>query len=280
MQYGMNLLLWTDRLHDGVLPILEMLKKQGWAGVEVPIFDLSLDYNAWGKRLDDLGLRRTAVTVRGAADNPISPDSKVRAAGVEATKRTLDCCRALGAELLVGPYHSAIGEFTGKQPTADEWKWGVDIMRQMADHAEKVGITLGVEYLNRFECYFINCVADVVRFVKDVNHPRCRAMYDTFHANIEEKDPIRAIREVAPYLVLVHVSENDRGTPGQGHFPWSQAFRALKDVKFEGWLVCEAFGMALPALQAATKIWRRMFDSEEQLARDALAHIKAGMTAK
>src|SRR5262245_47789489 len=160
MPNGMNLLLWTDRLHDGVLPVLTMLKKQGWAGVEVPIFDLSLDYKAWGKRLDDLGFRRTAVTVRGAADNPISPDSKARAAGVEATKRTLDCCQALGAELLVGPYHSAIGEFTGKQPTADEWKWGVDSMRQVAEHAGKVSVTLGVEYLNRFECYFLNCVAD------------------------------------------------------------------------------------------------------------------------
>src|SRR5262245_55499932 len=101
MPYGMNLLLWTDRLHEGMLPVLQMLKKQGWDGVEVPLFDLSLDYKAWGKRLDDLGLQRTAVTVRGAADNPISPDSKIRAAGVAATNRTLDCCQALGAQLLV-----------------------------------------------------------------------------------------------------------------------------------------------------------------------------------
>src|SRR5262245_8068397 len=103
MQLGMNLLLWTDRLHDGILPVLESIKKQGWDGVEVPIFDTSLDYKAWGKRLNDLDLRRTAVTVRGAADNPISPDPKVRAAAVDATKRALDCCQALGAEILVGP---------------------------------------------------------------------------------------------------------------------------------------------------------------------------------
>src|SRR5215471_4762643 len=120
MQYGMNLLLWTDRLHDGMLPVLEMVKRQGWPAVELPLFDLSIDYKAWGKRLDDLGLKRTAVTVRSGADNPISPDPKVRAAGIEATKRTLDCCQAVGAEVLVGPYHSAIGEFSGKERTADE----------------------------------------------------------------------------------------------------------------------------------------------------------------
>jgi D-psicose/D-tagatose/L-ribulose 3-epimerase len=241
------------------------------------LYDVSIDYETWGKRLDDFDLRRTAATARPAAENPISPDPKIRAAGVEATKRTLDCCRAVGAELLVGPIHAALGEFTGKPPSADEWKWGVDSVRQMAEYADQVEVTLGVEFLNRFECYFLNHVADVVRFVKDVNHPRCQMMYDTFHAHIEEKDPAAAIRQAAEYLVLVHISENDRGTPGRGQLQWSETFRALKEIQFDGWLVCEAFGTALPALQAATKIWRRMFDSEELLARDALAHIKAGM---
>ena len=277
MQCGINLLLWTDRLNDSMLPVLEVLKEQGWDGVEVPIHDLTLDYKAWGKRLSDLDLRRTASTIRTAADNPISPDAKIRAAAVEATKRTLDCCHALGAELLIGPFHSALAEFTGRAATADEWKWGIDGMRQIAEHAHQADVTLAVEYINRFECYFLTCANDAIRLVKEVNHPRFQMMYDTFHANIEEKDPIAALRQAAPHLAEVHLSENDRGTPGQGHFPWQQAFAALKEVRFDGWLVCEAFGMSLPNIQAATKIWRRMFDSEEQLARDALAHIKRGM---
>jgi len=277
MQLGINLLLWTDRLHDGILPVLEMLKGQGWDGVEVPIHDLSLDYKAWGRRLNDLDLRRTASTIRTAADNPISADAKNRAAAVDASKRTLDCCHALGAELLIGPIHSALATFTGRQASDDEWKWGIDSMRQIAEHADTVGVTIGVEYINRFEAYFLTCAADAIRLVKEVNHPRFRMMYDTFHANIEEKDPIAALRQSAPYLVEVHASENDRGTPGQGHLPWPQIFAALKEIHFDGWLVCEAFGMSLPAIQGATKIWRRMFESEEQLARDALAHLRDGM---
>jgi len=39
MHLAINLLLWTDRLHDGILPVLQMLKGQGWDGVEVPIHD-------------------------------------------------------------------------------------------------------------------------------------------------------------------------------------------------------------------------------------------------
>ncbi len=125
MKFGMNLLLWTGELNDSMLPVLESLKNMGYDGVELPLFNLGLDYAAWGKRLDDLGLERTAVTVRGVEDNPISPDAAVRALGVEQNKRAIDCCQAAGATALVGPYHSALGYFTGKGPTADEWKWGV-----------------------------------------------------------------------------------------------------------------------------------------------------------
>lgn len=275
MKYGMNLLLWTGELNDELLPVLESLKKMGYDGVELPIFNLDLDYAAWGRRLDDLGLERTAVTVRGEADNPISADSQVRAAGVAATQRTLDCCQAVGATTLVGPYHSALGLFSGQGPTADEWKWGVESMRAVAEHAGKVEVMLGVECLNRFETYLLNTHSDAARFAREVDHPNCRVMYDTFHANIEEKSIPEAIRGCANMLVHVHISENDRSTPGQGNIRWAENFDTLHELGYDGWLMIEAFGLALPELAAATKIWRRMFTSEEQLARDGLAFMKA-----
>jgi len=276
MQLGINLMLWTDRLGGGSLPVLQMLKRQGWDGVEVPLLDLTVNYEDWGRRLDELGLRRTASTALGPAHNPISPDPKIRAAGIDLAKRTIDCCRAIGAEILVGPIHSAIGEFTGRGPTVQEWQWSVEAMREVAEHAQQVGVTLGLEFLNRFECYLLNHTADMVRFVREVNHPHCRMIFDTFHAHIEEKDPLGALEEAAPYLAMVHISENDRGTPGRGQIAWQELFSKLREIRFNGWLVVEAFGTALPALQAATKIWRPLYESEEQLARDALALLKSG----
>lgn len=274
MKFGMNLLLWTGELNEQMLPVLEMLKRVGFDGIEVPLFNYDLDYAAWGRRFDDLGLGRTAVTIRGAADNPISPDPVARQKGVDGNRKAIDCCQAMGATHLVGPFHSALGEFSGAGPTADEWLWGVDSARKSAEHAGQAGVTLCVEHLNRFETYLLNATADSARFAREVDHPNCRIMYDTFHANIEEKNVAEAVRAGGKMIAHVHISENDRSTPGQGAIRWAETFDALKEIGYDGWLTVEAFGLALPEIAAATKIWRRMFTSEEQLAKDALAFMK------
>ena len=170
---------------------------------------------------------------------------------------------------------AALGCFSGKGPTADEWRWGVESMREVAEHAAEVNVTLALEYLNRFECYFLNTAVDGARFVNDVDHPRCRMMYDTFHSHIEEKDVAEAIRSLKDCLVHVHISENDRSTPGTGNVRWAENFDTLSEIGYDGFMVVEAFGLALPNLATATKIWRRMFKSESQLAADALAFMKA-----
>lgn len=276
MKFGMNLLLWSGNIEEEHYPILEMLKDAGFDGVEVPLF--AYDVNqcaALGKHIDQLGLERTAVTVRNEEDNPISPDPAVRAAGVNLNKRALDCCQALGATFLCGPFHSALGLFSGAGPTDDEIAWGIESMHAVAEYAQTCNVTLAIEYLNRFECYLLNSAADTVRFVEAVDHPNCKMMYDTFHANIEEKDVSSAIRSCSQHTVHVHISENDRSTPGTGLVHWDTTFDTLKETGYEGWLMVEAFGLALPELAAATKIWRRMYETEEQLARDALNFMKS-----
>ena len=87
MRYGMNLLLWADTLSDEALPLLDEIKEIGFDAVELPVFEADVKkYAKWGKHLDGMGLGRTGVTVRGAEDNPMSPDPKMRRKGIEANK--------------------------------------------------------------------------------------------------------------------------------------------------------------------------------------------------
>ena len=281
MKYGMNLLLWTSGVTEQHFPLLHDLKSWGFDGVELPLFDFDVNHaKKVGAELKQNGLACTAVTVCTPDQNPISPEAAVRAAGLARLKKAIDCCAAAGATHLCGPIHSALGEFSGAGRTTDEWSRAKDVLAKAGDHAKANGVTLVVEYLNRFECYFLNSAADAGQFCRELGHSHVKTMYDTFHANIEEKSITQAVNACADQLVHVHISENDRSTPGEGGVNWDESFQALKSVNYDGWMMIEAFGLALPELAAATRIWRRMFPSEEHLAKNGLKFMKSRWEAK
>lgn len=266
MQTGMNLLLWTTHVTEEHFPLFEKLKQAGFDGVEIPIFEGDAGhFKSIRKELDRLGLLCTTVTIATPEASPISPDEDIRKAAVERLRWAIEMSVILGSKILGGPFHSPLAVFTGSGPTADEKNRAADVFRQAAEAGEKAGVRLAIEYLNRFECYFLTTAADTRAMVKKVDHPNFRMMYDTFHANIEEKDIEKTIVQTADSFIHVHISENDRGTPGTGHVHWDETFRALRKAKYDGWLVIEAFGRALPALAAATKVWRDLFLSAEEV---------------
>lgn len=278
--YGMNMLLWTSDVTEEHYPILEKLKKWGFDGVELPIFEMdSAKFHRLGKKLDEIGLRRTAVTVCTEAANPISADSAIRAAGLERLKKAIGMCAASGVKLLCGPIHSALGKFSGALPTDSEWEWAKEVLSNAAEYAKKYGVTLVVEPVNRFECYFATHSGAVARLCREVNHPNLKCMWDTFHAHIEEKSLEAAMSGCWDQVAHVHISECDRSTPGEGQVGWDETFRMLKKLGYKGWLTVEAFGLALPDLAAATKIHRRMFPNECYLATKALEFMKAQVAA-
>jgi D-psicose/D-tagatose/L-ribulose 3-epimerase len=274
---GMNMLLWSGDVSDAsYAETFAMLRDAGFEAIEVPLFDPDpRKAEQIGTRLRDLGLTPLGVSARSGEESPISPDPAVRRHAVEATKLEIEACAALGASILCGPLAAPLGVFSGSGPTPEERQRAVETLRSASDHAERHGVTLAVEWLNRFELYLVNCAADAASLVREVDHPNCRLMYDTFHAHIEEKDPHEALESCADVLVHFHASENDRGTPGLGQVDWDRTFDALADIGYDGWVVIEAFGNALPELAAATKTWRRTFDTREALARDGARFLQA-----
>src|SRR5947209_6814900 len=138
MKTGMNLLLWTTHLTGEHFPVLAKLKKAGFDGVEVPIFEGdAAHYQAVRKELDNQGLRCTTVTVVNEQANPISPDAAVREAAVERLRWAIGMTATLGGEIMAGPYHSPLAVFSGAGPTEDEKKRAADVLRRAAEEAKK-----------------------------------------------------------------------------------------------------------------------------------------------
>lgn len=275
MKLGMNLLLWTGGVTEEHFPLIATIKRWGFDGVEVPLFDADETMlQRVARELDNHGLGRTAVCICTPETNPISDDPAIRSASLDHLKRRIDWCATVGAETLCGPFHSALGAMVGRGRTHEEWERCVEVLRFAAEHAGTVGVKLSVEPLNRFEVYFLNTMADANRLVQAVGHPNLGYLYDSFHANIEERDIYASIADNAAGINHIHISENHRGIPGNGHVHWDQTFKAIKDVQYDGWLTIEAFGRRLPELAAATCVWRDLFPSEEDVAVMGLAFIK------
>jgi D-psicose/D-tagatose/L-ribulose 3-epimerase len=276
MRLGMNLLLWTTRVTEEHFPLFAKLRQIGFDGVELP---LAVDqpeshYRRVRRELERCGLRCTTVTLVDATTNPISSDAEVRRAAVERLKWAVGTTATLGGEVMCGPFHSAYKVFVGRGPNEDEKRWGADVLREAGEAAAAAKVRLGVEFLNRFECYFLNTTADACDLVERVGRPEVQVLYDTHHAHLEEKDVVRAITAGAKSIGHVHVSENDRGTPGRGQVRWRETFESLKRIGYDGWLVIEAFSRLDPAFAAAIHIWRDFFGSPDEVARDGHRFIR------
>jgi D-psicose/D-tagatose/L-ribulose 3-epimerase len=277
MKFGINLLLWTPHVTREHLPILKALKKAGYDGVEIPIFEGTPEHYAWlGDELDKIGLGRTSVSVLGAGHNPLASSKTEQKAALARAKWAIDCNAALGSQVLAGPMHSELGFFSGNPATQVERGRAVSFHRRAGDYAARKNVRFALEALNRFESYLVTTMEQLADYLDDVDHPAIKGMYDTFHANIEEKDPVAAIKAIKRHMIHVHISENDRGTPGRGHVPLAETYAGLKAAKYDGWMTIEAFGRAMPALAAATRVWRDFFPNREQVYKEGLKNMKQG----
>jgi D-psicose/D-tagatose/L-ribulose 3-epimerase len=266
---GLNMLLWSTHVTDEHFPILADVKRAGYDGVELPIFEGAPEhFRKVGQAMRDNGLRATAVTVMPDAKHDcMSSEPHIRAGAVKHLTWAIDCLTAAGGETLCGPFHQPLGVFSGNPPSATERANVVSVHKELAAYAARHNVKLSIEPLNRFECYVLNTVGDAANIVRAVNAPNYGLLYDTFHSNIEEKDPVGVIAPNLPFINHVHFSENDRGTPGKGHVPWAATMQALKQGGYDGWCIIEAFGRALPALAAATRVWRDFFPNREEVYR-------------
>lgn len=271
---GFNVLAWSAVMSEELLPTLDRLKEIGYDGVECLIGSPDVSaYKHFGDHARNLDLEVSCVFVLGKDENPISPSATVRAKGLDRIKWAIDRAHDMQAKVICGPFHSAVATFAQHAPEEQEYGWSAEILHAAGDHAEQADIILALEAVNRFECYLCNTMQQLALLVNKADHPHVKAMFDTHHANIEEKKIKQAIHAIAPLLSHVHISENDRGTPGDGHVQWDETFATLAEIDYKGWLTIEGFTRNDPNFANSINVWRE-YSKPWEMAEDGLKFIK------
>lgn len=275
MNIGVNTMVWTGKFDTSHLALLERIKKWGFDSVEISIFDYTdFPIRETREALENLGLKLSVTSAMPAGTSLLDVSAQTRKASMDWMRRALATVSELGGTVLAGPFYSPVGFLPGTRRTEDEWKRVVDCYRELAPEFEKLPAKVAIEPLNRFETFFLNLDQDAVRLCDEINSPSVGILFDTFHANIEERDLFAACRGTAKHLLHVHTCENDRGAPGSGHIPFPGLFETLKSIGYDGLLVIESFASNIPEIARAAAIWRDLAESQDQLAIQGLEYLR------
>jgi D-psicose/D-tagatose/L-ribulose 3-epimerase len=278
---GANPWIWTSPVTDKALrKLVPQLASWGFDAVELPVENAG-DWSPTrtARLLGEHGIAPAAViAVTSAGRELVVADT----ATVNHTQAYLNACvdlaAAVGAPSVCGPVYASVGR-TWRMSGAQRkmvYQQFRDGLAPVAEYAASAGIRIGVEALNRYETSVLNTVAQTLQAIEGLPDT-VGIMLDSYHMNIEEADPYAAVTLAGKRLVHVQVSGSDRGAPGSDHIDWAKWLRTLGKTGYRGPVCLESFTGENEAIATAAAIWRPLAESQDALARNGLAHLRAVM---
>lgn len=275
IRLGINTMVWSGGYEERQLSRFKRIREWGYDVVELPVFDFAaVNPEPIRHALADSGLALTVSSALPAGFSLVSADAATRARTRCWLQSAVEKVAAIGGSILAGPLYLPVGELPGRRRTADEWSRAIDEYRELGAAIQGSGIRVALEPLNRFETYFLNTAGDACRLCDEVAVESIGVLFDTFHANIEEDNPIAALRSLGRHLIHVHLSENQRGIPGSGHVPFQGMAQALFEAGYSGYAVVESFASTIPELASATAMWRDFAESPNEFARCSIENMR------
>ncbi|MCD0478693.1 sugar phosphate isomerase/epimerase [Chryseobacterium sp. LC2016-29] len=189
-------------------------------------------------------------------------------------KQAIDKTSELETDFLGGVLHGGIGVFSGNPLTENETEIIVEVWKNVADYAKEKSINIGIEPINRYESYVCNTAENVLNLIERTGKDNLFLHLDTFHMNIEENNFYDPIILAGKKLKHLHITESHRGMLGEGTVNWSELFKALKTIDFEGNLVLENFSSSIPGMQQAVSLWQQSPYEAENLAKKSLEFLR------
>ena len=141
-------------------------------------------------------------------------------------------------------------------------------------YASDKKIKIAIEPLNRYESNFLNTAEEGIDLVSSINLKNIGLNLDTYHMNIEEKNPSEAILNAGKFLMHLHAPENDRGTPGTGNINWSEISDSLKKINFNGFVVMESGSPEVEEVARLGAFWRIYDWPQDKMAEEGLIFFK------
>lgn len=280
---GIYYAFWTHEWDVDFTPFIHKVGKLGFDQLELnggTIVTMTSDgQRALKSMADEEGLTLSYGIGLQKPYDVASLDESVRQRGLDFMKRMIDAVANMGGGMIGGTVHgywpAAMPQnLTDKKPI---WDQSVRSMRELAPYAGERNVLLNIEVLNRFEQFIVNDSHEALTYVKEVDHPACRILLDTFHMNIEEDSFGDAIRRIGSYLSALHLGEPNRKLPGTGRMPWKEIKQALDDIGFDGPLVMEPFIMRGGRVGRDIGVWRDLVENPDL---DALAAASAAFVRK
>jgi sugar phosphate isomerase/epimerase len=181
----------------------------------------------------------------------MSSDDGTRKKTLERMKDFISAGKTLNAVVIIGLIRGVIppdGDYTACEERVR------DMLKRCLETAEKLGVTLVFEAINRYESNFLVGIGNVVSFIKRFDSERLKVHIDTFHMNIEEPDMTGSIIKYGKYIGHVHFADSDRMYPGHGHIKFDEIMDALKKICYKGYIAIECLAFPSP-IEAARKSW-------------------------
>ena len=260
MKFGTLYAYWTNEWSGDYLEYAQKVADIGFDVLEISAGDLltmsDSEIDVLKAKAKDLGIIISSNIGPPKKYDVASSNAATRKAGIGFLTDIMKRMDRLDSRSLVGVMYTYWpNDYTDLDKPA-QWARGVESVQEMGKVAQDLGITMGLEVVNRFETLILNTAEEGVRFCKEVDNPNVKVLLDTFHMNIEEDSIPDAIRETGSYLSALHVGEGNRKIPGQGHLPWAEIGKALRDINFTGNVVMEPFVLEGGQIGSDIKVWR------------------------
>lgn len=279
MRFGVHCRLWTTGWTSADLDLLDHARELGFAALEINLGNLAnIDPPKIRARAEKVNIEVIGAMSLSKDHALATPDRDARQQSIEYLKAAVRALRDMGGHLFGGMFYAVPGRFSGSPPSSDELSWLEDGIHEVAVFARGCDVSLAIEPVNRYETYLLNTASQAQALIDRIGEPNLGLVLDTYHMNIEERGIATTILRHSAILRHLHLNESDRGTLGGGNIDWPAIFGALEHIGYGGIGSIEVFGSPSPYSPAITPIWRPLFPSPDQMARDGLAFLSKQST--